>query len=469
MHDYRRVVALVAALICIIATLLLADDSLVSIALNLAFWVSIIVVALGHVTPSRLGLFLPLTLLYYFTFYFNRELVEIWDKILNSDTPRYLEEAASFRVQARHLGFPIVTFPYVATNRLGSTLFGAPNLGREFLYLQLGFAGTMVATLIYTLVSDHQSAVSRWRRVRPLLVAYLFALSFAAWALSSVIDTFIVSTMILLMSLPDFRHYFLTGSTMSCVILALLTTIALSVSLENVYLIGLFGLTLTYQYICGHRQRIGIHCLLYTIITVVTFTLILQVAAVAGGPAFYRTSGDKSFPTPSTNIGENLYRFTRRFVDIEGTMSVRVLREVTFRVGVMAITAQQGTPVDQYGIDPKMLTTASTIVYFSLLLPVLVASAYGLVRRQPPEVRFAVIFLIGALTIRHLFLLIYARNENVLFAVPSLAGFWLLVGLGLNRYSDIVNHRYERVITTLLILLAVFLLMNNGYYLIHIT
>ena len=82
-------------------------------------------------TPSRPGLFLPLTLLYYFTFYFNRELVEIWDKILNSDTPRYLEEAASFRVQARHLGFPIVTFPYVATNRLGSTLFGAPSRVRE--------------------------------------------------------------------------------------------------------------------------------------------------------------------------------------------------------------------------------------------------------------------------------------------------------------------------------------------------
>ena len=464
-----RVPALIVSLLCVVATLIAADEGPVSIALNVIFWLSLFAFVSAHGLLSRLWRFLPLTLLYYLTFYFNREVVEMWDKILNSDTPRYLLEATTFRVQTRHLGFPVMTFPYVAVNRLGSTLFGVSNGGREFLYLQLALAGTLGATLVHALLLQHQSATRRWLQARATVVAYLFALSFAVWALSSVIDTFIVSTMLLLMFVLELRHFFVTQSTISCVTLALITVVALSMSLENAYFIGLFGVALTYQYIRGQRRSIGMHCVLYMAIAIVVIILILQIAAVAGGPDFYRTSGDDRFARPSANPIENLYRYTRRFVDFTGAISAKEMIMVSVRVWVMGIAAQHGTPVDRYsGIDSKTLTRIGNLVYLGLIVAVVLVSVHGLMRRLPADLLLVVMVLIATVMIRYGFLLIYARAENVLFATPSIAAFWLLIGLGLNQHSEIVGQRQQTVIVTLLIVLAMFLLMNNGYYLLHI-
>jgi hypothetical protein len=465
---YKRAATLLAALFCVVATLVAADQGVLSIALNLGFWLCVFALASAHAPLSQLRLFLPLTLLFYSTFYFNREVVEIWDKILNSDTPRYLLEAKTFRTQTRHLGFPVITFPYVAVNRLGSTLFGLSNLGREFLYLQVALAGTLGATLIHATLLQYESSTSRLPRIRAVLVAYVFALSFAVWSLSSVIDTFMVSSMLLLMFLLDLRYFFLTESTISCVTLALITVVALLISLENVYFIGLFGLALTYRYVCGHRRWIVKHGLLYLTIAVVTFALVLQIAALAAGPDFYRTSGDASFPAPSTNLKDNLYRYIRRFVDLEGALSVWEAMRVGFRTWVMAITAQQDVPVEDYVIPSRRLTTGN-LVYFSLVLPLVVVGMRGLMRRLPRHVRFMVIVLIGMLMIRYVFMLVYARDQNALFATPSIAGFWLLIGLGLSQHSDTVRRWGERVVVAVLTILGIFLLINNGYYLLHIT
>ena len=464
---YLRLAALLATLLCVVATLVAADRGLLSILFNVVFWLSVFALVSTYTPLSQLRWFLPLTLLYFFTFYFNREVVEIWDKILNSDTPRYLQEAAAFRVQARHIGFPVVTFPYLTVNRLGSTLFGASNLGREFLYLQVALVGTIAAALIQATLLQRPSSPSPWLRVRALLVSYLFALSFAVWSLSSVIETFVLSTMLLLVFLLELRHFFLTESRIPCVTLALTTVVALLISLENLYFMGLFGLTLAYQYARGHRRWIATDCVLYLAIAVLTFALILQVAAVASGPAFYRTRGDESFPTPSTNVGENLYRFARRFVDLEGALSLRKVIGVGFRVWVTGVTAQQGAPVEHYVIRSGRLTTAN-VVYVSLMLPLALVSIRGLARPLPKDVLFVVIVLIGMLTMRHVFMLVYARDQNMLFAPPSIAGLWLLIGLGLNQHSGIVKQRHEKVIVALLFILGIFLLVNNGYYLFHV-
>jgi hypothetical protein len=113
--------------------------------------------------------FLPLAPLFYFTFFFNRELVENWDKILSSDTPRYLLEATSVRIQTRHLGFPVITFPYVALNRLGSPLFDLPSRERERLYLQVAVAGTLATTLLYATLLEYERSLFRWARIRATL------------------------------------------------------------------------------------------------------------------------------------------------------------------------------------------------------------------------------------------------------------------------------------------------------------
>src|SRR4029450_2296448 len=256
----------------------------------------------------------------------------------------------------------------------------------------------------------------------------------------------------------DLRYFFLTESTISCVTLALITVVALLISLENVYFIGLFGLALTYRYVCGHRRWIVKHGLLYLTIAVVTFALVLQIAALAAGPDFYRTSGDASFPAPSTNLKDNLYRYIRRFVDLGGALSVWEAMRVGFRTWVMAITAQQDVPVEDYVIPSRRLTTGN-LVYFSLVLPLVVVGMRGLMRRLPRHVRFMVIVLIGMLMIRYVFMLVYARDQNALFATPSIAGFWLLIGLGLSQHSDTVRRWGERVVVAVLTILGIFLLI----------
>jgi hypothetical protein len=464
---YKRVAALVAALLCVVVTLVAANQGVLAIGLNLVFWLCILTFASTQASVSQLRLFLPLTLLFYFTFYFNREVVETWDKILNSDTPRHLLEATTLRAQARHLGFPVITFPYVAVNRLGSTLLKISNLGREFLYLQVALAGTVAATLLRATLLQYERPAARWPRIRAALVAYVFALSFAVWSLSSVIDTFMVSTMLLLMFLLDLRHFVLTKSTISCVTLALITVIALLISLENVYFIGLFGLALAYEYVRGHTRWIVKYGSLYLTIVLLTFVLILQSAAVAAGPSFYRTSGDERFPAASTNLVDNLYRYTRRFVDLQGALEVRRAMGVVFKTWVMAISAQHDASIENYVVPSRKLTTGN-LVYFSLILPLVLVGMRGLVRRLPRDVLFMVIVLIGMLIIRYAFMLVYARGQNALFATPSIAGFWLLIGLGLSQYSDIVTGRREKVVAILLTVLGIFLLVNNGYYLLHI-
>jgi hypothetical protein len=207
LSSYERVGTSIVALLCIVVTVVATSHGAWIIALNLSFWACILALAFGHAAPSHLRLFVPLVPLFYFTFYFNRDVVEIWDKILNSDTPRYLMEAAALRTQTRHIGFPVITFPYVTVNRLGNSLLQLSNVGREFLYLQVAFAGTVAASLLYSTLLHYEQSGSRWPRIRAALVAYCFALSFAIWSLSSVVDTFMVSTMFLMMFLMKLRHF----------------------------------------------------------------------------------------------------------------------------------------------------------------------------------------------------------------------------------------------------------------------
>ena len=366
---YTRIAAPVAALSCVGVTVVATSQGVLAIALNVGFWLSVLALAFTQVQPSQLRLFLPLIPLFYFTFFFNRDVVETWDRVLHSDTPRYLLEATSARIQTRHLGFPVITFPYVAVNRLGSTLFDLPTLGREFLYLQVAAAGTLATTQLYATLLEGERSLFQWARIRAALIAYGFALSFAVWSLSSVVDTFMVSTMLLLMFLLGLRHFVSTESTVSCVTVALITVLALLISLENIYFVGLFGLGLAYEYVHARRRWIIKQGSLYVTIVVVTFALMLQSAAAAAGPAFYRTSGDERFTSSSTNLVQNLYRYTSRFVDLQGAFSARAAMGVGFKTSVMAITAQQQVPVEDY-VTPSRLFTIGNLTYFSLICTV---------------------------------------------------------------------------------------------------
>jgi hypothetical protein len=464
----KEAAAAAGALCCVGLTIVAAGNGGLMVALNFGFWVCVLGLAFAHVPLSQLRLFLPLVPLFYFTFYFNRELVEVWDKILNSDTSRYLSEAATLRIQARHMGFPVISFPYATVNRFGSAMFQLSNVGREFLYLQIALAGAVASTLLYATIRQYERSPLPWPRIRAALVAYGFGLSFAVWSLSSVIDTVMFSTMLLLVFLLHLRHFVLTRSSVACVTVALITALAILISLENVYFVVLFGLALVPRFVRGPTPRIIRHASLYVAVVIATFGCLLQITAVTAGPGFYRTSGDEEFSSPSTDLAENLYRFSRRYVDLEATRSVLPAIGVAYKTWVMSVTAHQDALVENYVIPARRLTKGN-VVYFSLILPLVLLSAHGLLRRHPKDIHFIVITVVGLLTIRYVFMLFYARNQNALFATPSIAGFWLLIGLGLSQHGAAVDGRTDKLVVLLLLTMSIFLLLNNGYYLLHIT
>jgi len=460
----QTVAGLFVMVVCIIGAIILKKNSALCLIMNVLFWF-----CLGFLLTKDRGIrdnaryFIPLIPLYYLTFYFNRDVVELWDKIFNSDTPRYLAEATNSVIQVRHMGFPVLIFPYSFLNDVGLMLFNIPNLGREYLYIEIALIGTIAVTVFSRLVSCYESS-----RTITILASYSLALSLAFWSLSSVIDTFVVSTMLFMLFLLHVREYYETGSIERCISLALITVIALALSLENGYFVVLFGFALTYNKLVEKRMSNWAHGVLYLGIVALGFVLMLKIAEITVGPNFYHTSGDRKFAMPATNLVENLYHYTSRFLDVKGGMSVSELLKGGFRIFVMSVSAQHGTPVDQYYIDSRMLLSVSSVGYISLSVAIIAMSVIGLIADGRREMRFLVSVILLAQAIRFMFTAVYNRQDSTLFSTPSLAMFWLLIGFGLNSYLGGAKRLSGRLSGIFLALVCGFLLVNNGWYLLGI-
>ncbi|HEV8336313.1 MAG TPA: hypothetical protein VGR67_07870 [Candidatus Polarisedimenticolia bacterium] len=438
-----------------------------SLGCNLCFWAFFLAFlrrrgTFGRGFPPFL-FFLPL---FYLLSFFHRETTERMDYLFGSDMARYLKDALSFTTGPRHIGVSILTFPFKDLERLGEAL-GVPRLGHEYLYLQSALIGWIAVVLFHRALGA--VAAAGLRRIAFLLTC-VFAFSLAILAFSSLFETFLASLMFLLLFLESAGRYARTGGVFEGAILALLTLLALSMSLENVYLAPVFVVTAVLR--ATRRGGTGIlrEAAVYAATLLVGFCLLVITARGSMGPAFYPTWEDKLFPSASANLATHMDHFLVFHSDFSRLLDPRAYLAGIYRFFVMSILAQPWRPVTAYMWDLKNLRplAPANLAYECLLLVLLVVSGRGLIQRLKDgdfETLFRVATLGSILVIRQTMVTFYAWRGCILFAPPSIMALWLLVGAGLLGKAN-QSGWSVRVAEIALLLMALLLLGVNGAYLL---
>lgn len=424
---------LVGAILCIAVTLARLPGPLPPVLLALCFWACLLPILQDRAGPEekRRGRLLLITLapIYFATFLLRRDLVEMLDFVLNSDTERYIREALDLRISPRHLGFPVLTFLIGPLNAAGHRLGGIARLGTEIAYLESALIGALTVKALYSLLRRFHvpSAAS-------MLAAAAFACSLTVWCFSSVIETYMLSTLLLLLLLPVLLAGIEEGKPRCWLNASLLTLLALLISLENLHfpLLVLCAFLLR-RWLVGNVRLL--HVGLFAAIVAGGFLLLLGVAAWRSGPGFYSTVGDHGFAAPATNLAENLHHFTKQYTDDPARFSPHAGAAVVARTFLLSVRAQPDLRPWDYGqsFSRSLLMRPGNFLYAVLLVFMLLPALWrggGAVSRAESEPLALRALLLCILVSRLLFNVIFAAAQSVLFSPPSLACLWLLVGLG---------------------------------------
>ena len=466
--------SLAAGAVAVSAANVLLAGPYTALLFNLGFWAFLLALLRAQGLGWRdFRYLLPLPALYYVTFAGRRGLSSSYDMVLGADAARYLKEAAELTAGVRHLGYAVITWPYVALSRAGRLLGpeisdpaggyeagGGPlpepfGLGVEYLHLQSALIGAIAVVLLARILGG--LGAEGWRRWG---IAYGFGLSFSVWMLAGVLDPQIVSVMLLLLLLLGLLRYLEhpgeTGWLEPCAI----CTLAVSMSIENLYMPLLFGVA-WWMRRRPRSPRDFLEPALFALALAVALGTFLLAAAAAAGPRLYTVDMTR-FGVPD-GIVSHLRVFTTLYLEIGPGLAPAELGRTAAQVFVMAVRAQPGVPVDRYRFDAEALATPANGLYAALMVALVIVAAAGL-RRHDGRARAFIAVLVAGLVARQAFVSVYDRWESVLFSLPSLALLWLLLGIGIAA-APLEGRRERLLAATLMVLLALLIVSNAAYVL----
>jgi len=387
------------------------------LALAAAFWVALLF-TIAELDRSILTArwLLPLALAYFATFAWHRHVLAIPDYVFNTDTERYLREAAAHRIQVRHLGFPVITF-------------AAKALGREAVIAQCAAAGAL-------LVSAFDALQARFgaRGIGRAAMTVIFAASLATWTMASLIESFVLSTLLLALALSAMAAWTERPETPGAIRLGLLILASLGVSLENAYLVPVIVAgALTMGRIPAPRNLA-----LVVALPVAGLALWIPAVAASQGEGFYATWGDESFSAPAGNVVENLEHFSRDYVAPGRLLTPRSHVETLWRTFVLSVRGLSGEDSSRYPavLHRAMFLDAGNVACAVLTAALATLSLVTLFRRarvEPRALRVLLTACAATLILRHVFLVVYAPTQSLLFSLPSLFSLDLTVAWGLAR------------------------------------
>ncbi|MEW6367430.1 MAG: hypothetical protein AB1714_22610 [Acidobacteriota bacterium] len=439
------------------------------LATNLLFWAAL----LGFLTCSDRALagllcFCPLWATYFLTFRFSRPVIERWDYVFNSDTARYLQEAMAFLTTPRHLGFPVITFPLALLDELGSRYLGIPRLGREYLYLQCALVGCLAVKLLCkVLAADIPS-----KRLR-ILTACGFACSLATWAFSSVIETFMLSALLFLATLHHLRAYSESGTLSSFAPIPGLALVALCVSIENIYLVALFVLTIAWRAALYRRAPAWSHLIICAGMLAAGILSMLWIAERGMGPGCYAGGSGQQVGGSAEDIIDHLHRFTSDYRPRTPLTSVGLHAGLMYRVFVMSVRAQLNTRPQNYTRKPRgqLRPTAEDLIYYGSFLTLVVMAGRGLwlvAGGGDQQRRLLVALLAVTLVLRHAFMFLFATQQCILFSLPSILCMWMLVATGTSRLVSGRSKAVRLLVGACFWAIVVLLVLTNLAYLLQI-
>lgn len=462
--------ALTGQLLMILGTLILAGRyPPAALLFTLSFW-ALLVLYLHHrgVRPADGLPFLPLLPLYYLTFFFHRGAPGTMDYVFGSDTARYFQEALRFLVSPRHIGLGIFSFPLSSLDRMGEALRLGPRLGEEFLYLQSAMVGVTVVVLFSRLIRTG----GKWSWLS-LLTSYVFAISLAVWTFSSLLESFMPSLLFLLLALDVARDIHRRAGLRDCVALGLVSVLALTMSLENLYLLLLLPVALLVRPGRTALSRAAQLAGAYGAVLAVGFLPLFAAARQAAGPDFYRDWAVGRAESGDATLAGNLGQFVTFHSRIGRLAQPGAYAAGVYRIFVMSIRAQPGRPSMTYmwdldGISPY---SPANLAYGALLLGVVSIScrnAWSSFRSRSGDSSFWLPVLTMLLLLRQIFVTFYAWRASILFSLPSILALWLVVGLWLAPGSSEPRRKADWVGGVCLALLGALLFVSNLGYLLAI-
>lgn len=386
----------------------------VEIPTNLAFWGCLLAYIGRDRWPDGSAWGIAIAPLYWATFLANREGTAQPDHVFNSDTYRYLAEAAAHKIQARHIGFPVVTFVLEGWDRLG--------IGREILHVQTALAGGLsLAVFRRILARLAVPSVPAWASTAGLGVAL------STWAFAAVIESYLFTVLFTLLLIERLAVEE-TGRKGGATIPALLGVAALGFSLENLILVAIAGGAILAS------ERAWRPAATYAALTAALFGVWISAVAAARGPGFYATWGDEGYERPASTLVDNLRHFASETWDASRLASPRAHAATAARIFVVALVGRPGEPPWRYGkfLDRRALTTPPRLAAIAALLAAAAIGAPGIVAawRLGGAARRALALAGALLVARHAFIVAFSPGEGILFAIPSLSAGWLVLAVG---------------------------------------
>jgi transposase-like protein len=460
-------------LLCILGCLLTsAALPPAAVLFNLLFWSALVVQARDAGLSRRdVITFLPLAAIFYTLFLFHREAPETMDYLFGSDTRRYLDEAMRFFVSPRHIGMSIFTFPLPALAWFGG-LIGWGRLGHEALHAQAALTGALAAALLSRTLQEEGTS-----RLIGALCGYGFAFSLAPLTFSATIESFVPSTLVLILCLRSAVRLYERGGTRETAELSLLLALGLLLSLENLLLAVALLVPFALGAIRSPRRlilRTVAGAAASTAILVLVLVVFVPVARFASGPGFYQDDWSLGPGATATGFVDYSVRFGERYTAPLRLMIPAAWASGAFRAFVMSVVAQPARTAMYYmwdldGIEPF---SAANLIFYALAALVGGLAAPGLVGRvrRGHDSRFIVLFLSAAAVVllRQPFLICYAWRASILFSAPSILALWLLVGLGLAERKDTGGQRRVGAAALALAALVCHLAAVNGSYLLEV-
>ena len=251
--------------------------------------------------------------------------------------------------------------------------------------------------------------------------------------------------------------------------LALITVAALTISLENGYLAIVLMAAVPWILRGRERRKVLRAAAAYAGLVLLVFAIVVAVAAHGRAADFYSTWGDENFASAATGLPTHLQHFASNYVRFDEGLSPKGILVTGFRVFVMSIRAQAGIPIETYTWEPTrdLLLRPANVAYLAILSTLVLMAARGWrsIVRQRDEQRLFLGFVLGVVVVlRQAAVTLLAPRESLLFAPPTHAALWLLVGMGLAGL--LTRGRLRVASTTLLAALAIVVIVSNLAWLI---
>jgi len=394
------------------ASLLPAGPPWMSSLATAVYWASIVATIAGlDASILRRPWIALVAILYAATFAWNRGALLLPDYLFDTDTERYVREAVAHRIQVRHLGFPVHTFSY-------------PALGLVGLIVQSAVAGALLLATFDALLKRLGAGVAA-----RTVTGVLFGASLSLWTLSSVVESFVPSALLLALTLVALVRWIEDPNRANALAIGALLLAGAGMSLENLYVL----VPVTAGALAARKPR---DLPLMLGIPVLGLALWIPLVSRAQGPGFYATWGDAGFSRPAGNVVENLEHFSAEYVQPARILSPRRHVETLWRVFVMSVRGEPGAEPSRYParmtrwsfLDPGQLACAGlTLLLLVLAVPTIVRRG----REGSPAERGLLVACLAVLLVRAVFLVVYAPTQSLLFALPSLLALDLLLGAGL--------------------------------------